>query len=92
MRHPFHGRQLQGRHVAARNINVLEHINIDWRDALDITVVGVLLYQVIQMLRGSRALTVLTGLGLLTLLFGILAAIMWVTRKMDWYALSTELR
>ncbi|WAC64528.1 cell envelope integrity protein CreD [Pseudoxanthomonas sp. SL93] len=26
------------------------------------------------------------------LLFGILAAIMWVTRKMDWYALSTELR
>jgi len=69
MRHPFHGRQLQGRHVAARNINVLEHINIDWRDALDITVVGVLLYQVIQMLRGSRALTVLTGLGLLTLLY-----------------------
>ena len=26
------------------------------------------------------------------LLFGILAAIMWVTRKVDWYALGTELR
>jgi inner membrane protein len=26
------------------------------------------------------------------LLFGILAVIMWVTRRVDWYALSTELR
>jgi inner membrane protein len=26
------------------------------------------------------------------LLFAILAAIMWVTRRIDWYALSTELR
>ena len=25
-------------------------------------------------------------------IFGILAAIMWVTRKVDWYALGTELR
>lgn len=69
MRPPDPGRRKQSRHGAARNITVFEHINIDWRDALDITVVGVLLYQVIQMLRGSRALTVLTGLGLLTLLY-----------------------
>lgn len=48
---------------------MLDHIAFDWRDSLDITVVAVLLYQVIQMLRGSRALTVLTGLGLLTLLY-----------------------
>ena len=48
---------------------VFDHIAIDWRDIMDIAVVSILLYQVIQMLRGSRALTVLTGLGLLTLLY-----------------------
>jgi len=47
----------------------LEHIAFDWRDAMDIAVVSVLLYQVIQMLRSSRALAVLTGLGLLTVLY-----------------------
>ena len=47
----------------------LEHIAFDWRDAKDIAVVSVLLYQVIQMLRSSRALAVLTGLGLLTVLY-----------------------
>ena len=48
---------------------MFDHIAIDWRDVMDIAVVSILLYQVIQMLRGSRALTVLTGLGLLTLLY-----------------------
>lgn len=49
---------------------MFEHLAIDWRDIIDIAVVSILLlYQVIQMLRGSRALTVLTGLGLLTLLY-----------------------
>ena len=48
---------------------MFDHIAIDWRDIMDIAVVSILLYQVIQMLRGSRALTVLTGLGLLTLLY-----------------------
>ena len=47
----------------------LEHIAFDWRDAMDIAVVSVLLYQVIQMLRSSRALAVLTGLGLLTVIY-----------------------
>ncbi len=47
---------------------VFEHFIFDWRDALDIALVSVLLYQVIQLLRGSRALAVLTGLGLLTVL------------------------
>ncbi|MBQ9405275.1 MAG: diadenylate cyclase CdaA [Desulfovibrio sp.] len=54
---------------------MLEHIAFDWRDALDITVVAVLLYQVIQMVRGSRALTVLMGLGLLTLLYFVANAV-----------------
>lgn len=49
----------------------IEHIAFDWRDAADILVVTVLLFQVIQMLRDSRALTVLSGLGLLTLLYAI---------------------
>lgn len=48
---------------------MLEHLTFDWRDAVDIAVVAGLLYQVIQMLRGSRAMAVLMGLGLLGLLF-----------------------
>ena len=39
---------------------MLEHVVFEWRDALDILLVAVLLYQVIQLLRGSRALTLLT--------------------------------
>lgn len=60
---------------------VLDHIVFDWRDALDIALVGVLLYQVIQLLRGSRALAVLTGLGLLTGLY-------FMSRNMGLYTLS----
>lgn len=41
----------------------------DWRDVLDVALVTVLLYQVVQMLRGTRALAVLLGLGGLTFLF-----------------------
>ena len=48
---------------------MFEHVVLDWRDVLDIALVSVLLYQVIQLLRGSRALAVLTGLGLLTVLY-----------------------
>lgn len=48
---------------------MFEHLVFDWRDLLDIALVSALLYQVIQLLRGSRALAVLTGLGLLTLLY-----------------------
>lgn len=36
-----------------------------WKDALDIALVSLLLYQVIQLLRGSRTLAILTGLGVL---------------------------
>lgn len=53
----------------------------EWRDALDILLVAFLLYQVIQLLRGSRALTVLTGLGLLTLLY-------FISRSMALYTLT----
>lgn len=60
---------------------VFEHFIFDWRDALDIALVSILLYQVIQLLRGSRALAVLTGLGLLTLLY-------FLARALGLYTLS----
>ena len=60
---------------------MLEHVVFEWRDALDILLVVFLLYQVIQLLRGSRALTVLTGLGLLTLLY-------FISRSMALYTLT----
>lgn len=60
---------------------MLEHVVFEWRDALDILLVTFLLYQVIQLLRGSRALTVLTGLGLLTLLY-------FISRSMALYTLT----
>ena len=60
---------------------MLEHVVFEWRDALVILLVAFLLYQVIQLLRGSRALTVLTGLGLLTLLY-------FISRSMALYTLT----
>lgn len=47
----------------------LETFALDWRDALDIALVSLLLYQVFQLLRGSRAFAILTGLGILTALY-----------------------
>lgn len=47
----------------------IEHFSFDWRDMLDIILVTILLYQVIIMVRGTRALTVILGLGLLMLLY-----------------------
>ncbi|MDR2745769.1 MAG: diadenylate cyclase CdaA [Desulfovibrio sp.] len=48
---------------------MFEALPVTWRDLLDIAFVSVLLYQLIQLLRGTRALAVLTGLGLLTVLY-----------------------
>lgn len=60
---------------------LLDHFAFGWRDALDIALVSLLLYQVIQLLRGSRALAVLTGLGLLTGLY-------FLARYLGLYTLS----
>lgn len=46
-----------------------ENMTLDWRDALDIALVTLLLYQVIQMVKGTRALAAIIGLGLLMLLY-----------------------
>ena len=64
-----------------RETVIFEHIIFDWRDLLDIALVGVLLYQVIQLLRGTRALAVLSGLGVLTALY-------FMSRNMGLYTLS----
>ncbi|MCR5257741.1 MAG: diadenylate cyclase CdaA [Desulfovibrio sp.] len=44
-------------------------ITMIWQDLLDIALVSILLYHVIQLLRGSRALAVVLGLGILTALY-----------------------
>lgn len=58
-----------------------EHLTFSWQDALDIGIVSVLLYQIFQLVRGSRALAVLTGLGLLTGLY-------FLSEKLGLYTLS----
>ncbi len=60
---------------------LLEIYDFNWRDALDISLVTLLLYQVVQMLRGTRALAVLSGLGGLALLY-------LLSRNMGLYTLS----
>ena len=42
---------------------------IDWRDVLDITIIPFFIYQLIQILKGTRALAAMLGLGLLMLLY-----------------------
>ncbi len=46
-------------------------IDFDWRDALDILFITILLYKSIQMLKGTQGLAVLLGLGLIMLLYGL---------------------
>lgn len=60
-----------------------EHINsyFNWRDALDIGLVSLLLYQVFQLVRGTRALAVLTGVG-------VLAALYFLARYFALYTLT----
>lgn len=48
---------------------MLEFFETHWRDALDITIVGLLFYQIFQMVRGTRALAILGGLGILVGLY-----------------------
>lgn len=45
------------------------NISFDWHDLLDIVLVSILLHQIIHFLRGSRAVAVLTGLGLLAVCY-----------------------
>lgn len=60
---------------------MFEHFFLDWRDIVDIAIVSFLLYQVIQLLRGSRALAILTG-------FFFLAVIYIISREFGFYTLN----
>lgn len=60
-----------------------------WLRAAGFATMLTALYGVLYILLKSENNALLMGS---LLLFGILATIMWVTRKMDWYALSSELR
>lgn len=48
---------------------ILESNSFFWLDILDIALVSLLLYQIFQLVRGSRAVAVLTGLGILSGLY-----------------------
>ncbi len=50
-------------------LNNILVINFTWRDALDIMLITMLFYKVIQMLKGTRALAAMAGLGLLMILY-----------------------
>ena len=56
-------------------------LSIDWRDVLDIALVTLLLYQTIQLVKGTRALAAMLGLGLLMLLY-------FFSRSVGLYTLS----
>lgn len=60
-----------------------EHISnyFDWRDALDIGLISLLLYQIFQLVRGTRALAVLSGIGLF-------AGLYFVARSLGLYTLT----
>lgn len=58
-------------------------VQMDWRDLLDISIVGLLLYQLIQMIRGTRVLPIMLGFGGLTALYYLskvlgLYTVMWL--------------
>lgn len=54
---------------------------MSWRDWLDIVLVTLLIYQLIQILKGTRALATLLGLGLLILLY-------FISREVGLYTLT----
>jgi inner membrane protein len=60
-----------------------------WRHGLGFATLLTLLYGVLYLLLASENNALLMGS---LLLFGILAAIMWLTRKVDWYDLGGGLR
>lgn len=67
----------------------LGHVLQSRRRALSFAVMLTALYGVLYGLLVSEDSALLMGS---LLLFGILAAIMWITRKVDWYALGSTLR
>ncbi len=67
----------------------LSHVLLSRRRALGFAAMLTALYGVLYGLLVSEDNALLMGS---LLLFGILAAVMWITRKVDWYALGATLR
>ncbi len=55
--------------------------NINWRDILDITIISFIIYKCIMMIKGTRALAALLGLGLLIVLY-------FVSIKLELYSVQ----
>ena len=69
-------------------LSVLRHFG--WWDLLDITIVAVVIYEVLKLIRGTRAVQMGVGAGLLLLLFyvsrlGHLETVNWLIRNMVGY-------
>ncbi|MBI4697509.1 MAG: TIGR00159 family protein [Nitrospirae bacterium] len=50
-------------------METLRHLKLRWQDILDILLVAAILYRVLLLIKGTRALKILTGLGLLVVVF-----------------------
>jgi diadenylate cyclase len=69
-------------------LSVVQHFG--WWDLLDITIVAVVIYEVLKLIRGTRAVQMGVGAGLLVLLFyvsrlGHLETVNWLIRNMVGY-------
>jgi diadenylate cyclase len=64
--------------------------SLEWRSLIDILVVAFLIYEVLRLLRGTRAVQMIVGLGLIALLYQIsswmgLSTLQWVLRNIVVY-------
>ena len=71
-------------------VNVLRRTPLDWWDLVDILVVSVLVYEVLKLIRGTRAVQMALGAGILVALFygsqwAHLDTVNWVVRNLVGY-------
>ena len=71
-------------------LNVLRRTPLDWWDLVDILVVSVLVYEVLKLIRGTRAVQMALGAGILAALFygsqwAHLDTVNWVVRNLVGY-------
>jgi diadenylate cyclase len=64
--------------------------SLEWRSLIDILVVAFLIYEVLRLLRGTRAVQMIVGLGLIALLYQLsswigLSTLQWVLRNIVVY-------
>ena len=69
-------------------LSVLSHFG--WRDLVDVLIVAVVIYEILTLVRGTRAVQMAVGAGLLVLLFyasrwAHLQTVNWIIRNMVGY-------